>query len=85
MQREERQWSAATCYPSRTGGSASTGPRPRHFTDEFKRKIVDLHNAGKPRREAMDERDLDKSTVERRVKSINETGSPRAADNRTPE
>ena len=29
----------------------------------------------------MDECDLDKSTVERRVKSINET----AADNRTPE
>ena len=50
------------------GGSASTGPRPRHFTDEAKRKIVDLHNAGKPRREAKDECDLDKSTVERRVK-----------------
>lgn len=85
IQREERQWSAATCYPSRTGGSASTGPRPRHFTDEFKRKIVDLHNAGKPRREAMDECGLGKSTVERRVKPINATGSPRAADNRTPE
>lgn len=71
--------------PQPDRGPASTGPRPRHFTDEFKRKIVDLHNAGKPRREAMDECDLDKSTVERRVKSINETGSPRAADNRTPE
>ena len=58
---------------------------PRHFTDEFKRQIVDLHNAGKPRREAMDECDLGKSTVERRVKSINATGSPRAADNRTRE
>ena len=33
----------------------------------------------------MDECDLDKSTVERRAKSINATGSPRAADNRTPE
>lgn len=33
----------------------------------------------------MDECDLGKSTVERRVKLINETGSPRAADNRTPE
>lgn len=33
----------------------------------------------------MDECDLDKSTVERRVKPINATGSPRAADNRTPE
>ena len=61
------------------------GPRhPRHFTDDFKRQIVDLHNAGKPKREAMDEYDLGKSTVERRVESINATGSPRAADNRTP-
>ena len=33
----------------------------------------------------MDECDLGKSTVERRVKSINATGSPRAADNRAPE
>lgn len=58
---------------------------PRHLTDEFKGQIVDLHSAGKPKREAMDEHDLGKSTVERRVKSINATGSPRAADNRTPE
>ena len=28
------------------------GPRhPRHFTDDFKRQIVDLYNAGKPKRE----------------------------------
>lgn len=58
---------------------------PRHFTDEFKRQIVGLHNAGKPRREAMGEYGLGKSTVERQVKSTNATGSPRAAGNRTPE
>lgn len=58
---------------------------PRHFTDEFKRRIVDLRNAGKPRREAMDECGLGKGTVERWVESISATGSPRAADNRTPE
>lgn len=57
---------------------------PRHFTDDFKRQIVDLHSAGKPKREIMDEHGLGKSTKERRVKSINATGSPRAADNRTP-
>ena len=69
-----------------TGGPYMRDPRhPRHFTDEFKRQIVDLHNAGEPKREAMDECDLGKSTVERRVKPINATGSPRAADNRTPE
>ena len=58
---------------------------PRHFTDEFKRQIVGLHDAGKPRREIMEEYDLGKSTVERWIKSINATGPPRAADNRTPE
>ena len=31
---------------------------PRHFTDDFKRRIVDLYNACKPRREIMDELDL---------------------------
>lgn len=69
-----------------TGGPYMRDPRhPRHFADEFKRQIVDLYNAGKPKREAMDEYDLGKSTVERWIKSINATGSPRAADNRTPE
>ena len=49
-----------------TGGPYMRDPRhPRHFTDEFKRQIVDLYNAGKPKREAMDEHDLGKSTVER--------------------
>ena len=33
----------------------------------------------------MEEYDLGKSTVERWIKSINATGSPRAADDRTPE
>lgn len=68
-----------------TGGSYMRDPRrPRHFTDEFKRQIVDLYNAGKPKREAMDEYGLGKSTVERWVESISAAGSPRAADNRTP-
>lgn len=57
---------------------------PRHFTDEFKRQIVELVNAGKPKADVMREYDLSKSTVDRRVKSINATGSPHAADNRTP-
>lgn len=58
---------------------------PRHFTDDFKRQTVNPYSAGNPKHEIMDEYDLGKSTVERRVKSINATGSPRAADNRTPE
>lgn len=58
---------------------------PRRFTDEFKRQIVELVNAGKPKADAMRECDLSKSTVDRWVKSINATGSPHAADGRTPE
>ena len=58
---------------------------PRRFTDEFKRQIVELVNAGKPKAEVMREYDLSKSTVDRWVKAINLSGSPHAADNRTPE
>ena len=58
---------------------------PRHFSDDFKRQIVELINAGKPKSDVMREYDLCKSTVDRWVKAINGSGSPHAADNRTPE
>ena len=58
---------------------------PRHFTDDFKRRIVGLVNAGKPKSDAMREYDLSKSTVDGWVRAISATGSPHAADNRTPE
>ena len=59
--------------------------RPGHFTDEFKRQITELVNARKPKADVMREHDPSKSTADRWVKSINATGSPHAADNRTPE
>ena len=58
---------------------------PRHFSDDFKRQIVELCNAGKPMSEIMAECDLGRSTVRRRITSVNATGSPRAADDRTPD
>ena len=58
---------------------------PRHFTDESKRRIVSLYNAGKPPSEIMREHDLGSTTLRRRINPINATGSPHAADNRTPE
>lgn len=58
---------------------------PRHFTDEFKRQIVSLCNAGKPPSEIVREYDLGSTTLRRRINSIDATGSPHAADNRTPE
>lgn len=38
---------------------------PRRFTDEFKRQIVDLYNAGKPPSEIEREYDLGNSTLRR--------------------
>lgn len=58
---------------------------PRHFTEEFKRQIVELYNGGKPSHEIMAEYDLGRSTLRRWINTINATGSSRAADNRTPE
>lgn len=59
--------------------------RPRHFTDDFKRQIASLYNAGRPPGEIMREYDLGSTTLRRWISSINATGSPHAADDRTPE
>lgn len=62
------------------------GPKhPPHFSDDFKRQIVGLHNAGKPMGGIMAEYDPGRPTVRRRITSINAAGSPHAADNRTPD
>lgn len=61
----------------RREGDTSNPKHPRHFTDDFKRQIVGLYNAGKPRCGIMKECDLGKSAVECWIKSINATGSPR--------
>lgn len=58
---------------------------PRHFSDDFKRQTVKPHNAGKPMGGIMAEYDLGRSTVRKRITSINAAGSPHAADNRTPD
>ena len=57
----------------------------RTFSEDFKKQIVDLHNAGKSVSEICRDYDLGHSTVERWVARINKTGSTREKDNRTPE
>ncbi len=57
----------------------------RTFTEEFKNQMVQLYNAGKPRREILREYDLSSTAFDRWVKRINVTGSTRESDNRTPE
>ena len=44
-----------------------------------------MYNEGELNREIMEEHDSGESAVKCWIKSINATGSPRAADNRTPE
>ena len=47
----------------------------RHFTDEFKQQIVDLHNTGMKRSEIIKEYDLTPSSFDKWVKQARTTGS----------
>ena len=55
----------------------------RTFTEEFKKQMVELYNAGKPRAEIVREYDLTASALDRWISRINKTGSSREADNRS--
>ena len=62
------------------------GPKhPRHYDEAFKRQIVQLYENGKPSREIRAEYDIARSTPRRWVRGIRNSGSTKAADNRTPE
>ena len=58
---------------------------PRHSDEAFKRQIVQLYENGKPSREIRAEYDIARSTPRRWVQGIRDSGSTKAADNRTPE
>lgn len=58
---------------------------PGKFTEEFRRQIVQLHLAGKPRGELMAEYDLGSSTLSRWIKCRGEAGVTTGAAARTPE
>lgn len=63
-----------------------TERRPRRkFTEEFKQQMVKLYNSGKPKADILREYDLTASAFDRWIKRINQTGSTKEADNRTPE
>ena len=57
----------------------------REYPEEFKKQMVQLFNAGKPRQEIIREYELTGSAFDRWVKRINTTGSSHERDNRTPE
>ncbi|KED03496.1 ISSdy1, transposase OrfA [Streptococcus equi subsp. ruminatorum CECT 5772] len=57
----------------------------RHFTDDFKQQIVDLHNAGMKRSALIKEYDLTPSTFDKWVRQAKTTGSFKSVDNLTDE
>lgn len=60
--------------------------RPRRtFSEEFKKQMVDLYNAGKSRTEIVQEYELTSSALDRWITRINKTGSTREKDNRSDE
>ena len=56
---------------------------PRHYEESSKRQIVQLYENGKPAREIKAEYDISHSTLHRWVQGIRNSGSTKAADNRT--
>lgn len=57
----------------------------RNYTDEFKKKIVELYNSGKPRAELVREYELTPSALSSWINKYNNSGLFKAEDNRTPE
>lgn len=57
----------------------------RNYTDEFKQKIVELYNSGKPRAELIREYELTPSALASWINKYNKTGSFRIEDNRSEE
>ena len=57
----------------------------RNYSDEFKQKIVELYNSGKPRAELIREYELTPSALASWINKYNATGSFKAKDNRTEE
>lgn len=55
----------------------------RHFTDDFKQQIVDLHNAGMKRSELIKEYDLTPSAFDKWVRQAKTTGFFKSVDNLT--
>ncbi len=67
------------------GPTMADPKHPRHYEESFKRQIAQLYENGKPAREIKDEYDISHSTLHRWVQGIRDSGSTKAADNRTPE
>ncbi|KGX86420.1 transposase [Pontibacillus halophilus JSM 076056 = DSM 19796] len=57
----------------------------RTFTEEFKKQMVQLYQNGKPRKQIIEEYELNPSTFDNWVSRFEKSGSFKEKDNRTPE
>lgn len=57
----------------------------RTYSDEFKQKMVELYNSGKPRAELIREYELTPSALSSWINKYNSTGSFNIDDNRSEE
>ncbi|ALP35097.1 transposase [Paenibacillus sp. IHB B 3084] len=57
----------------------------RTFSAEFKAQMVQLYQSGKPRKDIIQEYDLNPSSLDKWVKQSSTSGSFKEKDNRTPE
>ncbi|MDQ0497355.1 transposase [Paenibacillus brasilensis] len=57
----------------------------RTFSAEFKAQMVQLYQSGKPRKDIIQEYDLNPSSLDKWVKQSATSGSFKEKDNRTPE
>ena len=57
----------------------------RTYSDEFKQKMVELYNSGKPRAELISEYELTPSALSSWINKYNSTGSFNIDDNRSEE
>ena len=62
-----------------------TKRKPRKYTDEFKKQLVDLYHSGKRRCDISREYDIATSLFDKWVKQEENSGSFHEKDNRTPE
>lgn len=59
--------------------------KPRSYTDEFKKQLVDLYHSGKRKCDICREYDIANSLFDKWLKQAENSGSFHEKDNRTPE
>lgn len=63
--------------------SGQRNKNANHYTEEFKKQIVSLHDNGKPGKEIISEYKIGRSTLQKWIANYHNSGSFKAKDNRS--